>query len=281
MIEKSLIEKESKAVPPQYVICCSLIANRMLGMEINGKPLTYEISHTVASCALTTTDGKKDRLSGYDFAVLEAVHTIWEYGREDHVITYGSVYRVMVHNRDFDTPSDHNLVKVRESLNKLKKTKLRLCLENEETVESLIRIGIADDTMCLLCEPALLKQCKDLRQIKTVPANLLAVQDKSGKAVQNREVFIDTRERLLRHVVMQSRMHKNEPLVTFDTIFGKAFKTLPAKQRAKLISYIKQILSYWKDMGFVVDFYFRKNGRTFDAIKLYFTSSDKDKKPKL
>lgn len=232
-------------------------------------------------------------VSEYDMAVESAVDDLWAYGDENHIFTPAQLYRAMVNATEAETPSDTQVNDVVKSLDK--QTCIRITADCTEelkkrnatvdgyevtrgkittTLLDLDKIeieagGHTKQAYRINRPPFIHSYAKAVKQIETIPAELLDIRDSTGAKINNTKRRIAIKNYLIRHILIMKRTQRVNnivyenmyPIIDNEQEFSKV-------ERKNIREYIYKVLDYWKSKDFIKSYSDVKQGRSFTGVKV-------------
>lgn len=295
----SALPRLQSLIPQKHLIPNNKLANNMtqdiidaglIEVDSSGKKRPGEL---VARCILTyegdnITLSSRQPFTEYDRNVADAVTSIFEYGDSSHIVTAATVYRAMVHATETETPSPQQIGAVTKSLDKMRFVRVRIdCTEelkrrNVSLNGAQITNGKVDTYLLnlkkmevsaggqkvtaykIMDTPILYDYARLVRQVLTIPAELLDIRDTTGAKVANTERRIVIKGYLLRRIeVMKGKTGKNQSRrILYQDAYNTVCETPPSEKEQRLIrDYIATALSHWKRRGYIANYTEVSKGR--------------------
>ena len=226
-------------------------------------------------------------------AIITAASDLWDYGDESHVFTPAILFRAMVNATETETPSPTQIAEVTENLEKLSCTRITIDCSEELTKHKCklngyqitggrittalldldkIEIEAGGNTVTAFKmnrKPFLHSYAEAVKQIETVPAELLDIRDSTGAKVSNSKRRIAIKNYLMRHIIIMRRKGKGNNILYENLLtsieYGREFTK---KDRLKIREYIYIVLDYWKSKRFIKSYDDVKQGRSFTGINV-------------
>ena len=291
-------------IPVKHNLAVNKLANKITEPHIAaiGKSVSLDVGKNCKRKTISTfildysgnvTINRNQPVGEYDMAIITAASDLWDYGDESHIFTPAILFRAMVNATETETPSPTQIAEVTENLEKLSCTRITIdCSEELKkhnrklngypitggriTTALLdldkIEIEAGGNTVTAFKmnrKPFLHSYAEAVKQIETVPAELLDIRDGTGAKVSNSKRRIAIKNYLMRHIIIMKRKGKGNNILYDNMLTSIEYNKVFSKDdRKKIREYIYIVLDYWKSKRFIKSYDDVKQGRSFTGINV-------------
>ena len=304
---QEIIEHLTSVLPEKYVVPNNKLTNTLTKGIIDIGKITLEESrrgakNTIETTCILTYEGDNVHLTGrqpfteYDRNVYNAVSSLYVYGDESHNFTPAMVYRAMTGMRDTEKPTAQQVAAVTRSLDKMRFIRARIdCTEElrarRVTLNSKQINGGEIDTYLLAADviklktggrivtgyhilktPILYEYAAAVKQVLTLPAEVLDVKELDSKGVKTTRSLPNTEKNIVLKGYLIRRIEgmkgknalRNRSIALYDYqkgsetqkgLFSIVGYQTPDRAEAKRIrTDAEKMLSYWVAIGYIKAF---------------------------
>ncbi len=290
------IESLSSIIPKNYIMPNNRLINKMakdeahynkeFDLRINGgnkKEILTKVSLNYDDDNIQIYD-KDKRFTPYDRSVHNSICSLYEAGNIN--FTPEQVYRCMNGLDDGQYVSPQSVGAITRSLDKTRHLYARVDYTdeakayNKDTNSCIIEDYILSAKKVTLeaggekvtgyklnSKPILYHYAQITGQVLTVPSKLLNTKE----CLNSTPEVIVIREYLIRRIEVMKRNKKQSNKILFNSIYEEINNIEPTKEKAKKVrDTITKLLGRFKELDYIKDFTFYKEGRGFKGIEIYY-----------
>ena len=291
-------------VPTKHSLAVNKLANKITEPNIAaiGKTVNLDVGKnckrkTISTFVLDysgdTAINRNQPVNEYDMAIIQAAADLWDYGDESHTFTAATLYRAMVNATESETPSPNQITELIGDARRLSCTRITIdcseelkkhgCTLDGDTItggritaallefrEFEIKAGGHTVTAFEMSrKPFIPSYAAAVKQIETVPAELLDIRDNLGAKVSNSKRRIAIKNYLMKHIIIMKRKGKGNNILYDKMLTSIDYtKVFSKDDRKKIREYIYIVLDYWKSKKFIKSYDDIKQGRSFTGINV-------------